>query len=143
MNDALLAAYRETEYRVHGRGGFTLQIGQRCTGLASLHAEFGVASSAYVTAFNPFSLELTSTENTRRHEELRDVVFAMGLRFHEGIGQHPSNGWPGEDSLLILGGALEQMRALGAQFGQNAIVWAASDAVPQLLLLRGWAKAWG
>jgi hypothetical protein len=30
----------------------------------------------------------------------------------------------------------EQAQALGAEFGQNAIVWADADAVPQLILLR-------
>lgn len=135
MNDALLAAYRETEYRVHGFGGFTLLVGQRSSALGAIYASYAVGSAAFITAFNPFSMSLSPSENEARNDALRDVVFSAGLRFMEGIGQHPTNGWPGEGSLLILGGDLPQMRALGAEFGQNAIVWVGRDAVPGLDLL--------
>ncbi len=136
MNQGLLEAYVQTDYRVFGAPGFTLRVGTRSADLARIFAEHGIATAAFITAFNPFSMELSQEENTRRQDELRDVVFTLGLRFMEGIGQHPSNGWPGEESLLILGGPLKQMRALGAQFGQNAIVWVGADAVPKLVLLK-------
>ncbi len=52
------------------------------------------------------------------------------------IGQHPSNSWAGEESFLVFGVSLEAAKALGRRFEQNAIVWSAADAVPQLILLR-------
>jgi hypothetical protein len=54
----------------------------------------------------------------------------------DGIGQHPDNGWPGEDSLLALGVSLADALLLGRRFGQDAVVWAGADAVPRLMLLR-------
>jgi hypothetical protein len=136
MDQGLLEAYVQTDYRVFGAPGFTLRVGTRSGDLARICAGHGIATAAFITAFNPFSMELSQEENARRQDELRDVVFTLGLRFMEGIGQHPSNGWPGEESLLILGGPLKKMRALGAQFGQNAIVWVGADAVPELVLLQ-------
>jgi hypothetical protein len=52
------------------------------------------------------------------------------------IGQHPSNAWAGEESFLCFGISLEAAKALGRRFEQNAIVWSAADAIPQLILLR-------
>ena len=54
----------------------------------------------------------------------------------QGLGQHPTNGWSGEVSYLILGLTLEAAKVLGARHEQNAIVWSDADALPQLILLR-------
>jgi hypothetical protein len=61
---------------------------------------------------------------------------ASGLAFVEGVGNDPSNIWPGERSFLVLGLVPEAAKSLGAQFGQNAIVWSGADAIPRLILLR-------
>jgi hypothetical protein len=54
----------------------------------------------------------------------------------DGFGQDPAGQWDGEDSFLVLGISLEAAKKLGSQFEQNAIVWADSNAVPKLFLLR-------
>ena len=41
-----------------------------------------------------------------------------------------------EPSIFAVGLPLEDARRLGDAFGQDAIVWVGSDAVPQLVLLR-------
>ena len=38
--------------------------------------------------------------------------------------------------MLALGLALEHAKAIARRFEQNAIVWAAADAIPRLVLLR-------
>jgi hypothetical protein len=58
------------------------------------------------------------------------------LSYVEGIGQHKSNQWPGEESFLVFGLTLEAANTLGSKLEQNAIVWSGKDAVPQLILLR-------
>jgi hypothetical protein len=63
------------------------------------------------------------------------VLNRLGVRFIDGIGQHPSTAW-GEPSFLVLGVSLETARELGVRHEQNAIIWVGSDAVPQLVLLR-------
>jgi hypothetical protein len=133
---ATVLAYRETEYRVHGDEPFVLSIGEDCEALAALHRRLRVDCSAYVTAYNPHSKKLDDVANSHRHAELGRDLRRRSLAAFEGIGQHPSNRWPGEVSFLILGLTLEAAKVLGSQLEQNAIVWSGADAIPQLVLLR-------
>jgi hypothetical protein len=95
-----------------------------------------VDSSAFLTAFNPFSEPLNEQENDRRHELLMQELKFRSLSGFEGYGSHPDNGWSPEASVLVPGLSLEASKSLGARFEQNAIVWSGADAVPQLILLR-------
>ena len=131
-----LAAYRETEYRVLGDQPFVLRVGQRCPELLSAHRQYSAAASTFITACNPFSHAVSDAENTERQERLAAELRARGLVFQPGMGQHPSNCWPGEPSYLIFGLSLEAAKALGKKFEQNAIVWAGEDGAPKLILLR-------
>ena len=137
---ALLQAYGETHYCVYAdspdAAPVILRIGQASKPLASLHKKFAVDCSAFITAFNPWSQSQTDTENTLRQENLLKVLRARSLRWLGGIGQHPSNQWPGEPSALILGLSLAAAKVLAEDFEQNAFVWSAADATPQLVLLR-------
>lgn len=138
---ATVQAYLETEYRVSAAPPFTLRIGERSAELAALHKQHRVDCSAFITAWNPFSRALEPRANALRQEALRREVVSRSLVFIEGVGQHPDKGWPGEDSLLVLGLAQEAAKALGTRFEQSAIVWCAADAVPRLVMLdRGGAS---
>ena len=136
IDAAMVQAYRETEYRVHGDPPFTLRIGEACAALRNAHQRCGVDCSAYVTAFNPFSQALDDAANAARHAALGRELDQRSLAYIEGVGQHPSNQWPGEASYLILGLSLEAAKTLGTRLEQNAIVWNGADATPQLILLR-------
>lgn len=131
-----IQAYLETHYQVFGGAPATLQIGRFNPALSALHDAHHVACSAFITACNPFSQNLDPQANAARQEALVRDLEALGLAFIEGIGKHPSNTWPGEASLLVLGATLDAAKALGEKHGQNAIVWCGADAVPQLILLR-------
>jgi len=67
---------------------------------------------------------------------LAKELTSRSLEFVTGIGQHPSNKWPGEPSYLVFGLTLEASKVLGTRLEQNAIIWSGSDGVPQLILLR-------
>lgn len=129
-------AYLETDYIVHAADTFAFKVGSSNTELAGLYAAHGSDCSAFITAFNPFSKQLDAGENSQRQSSLEAELTRRGLKYFPGIGQHPSNLWPGEPSFLVLGITLESAKTLGARFEQNAIVWSGSDAVPQLVLLR-------
>lgn len=131
-----LQSYQETEYRVQGDEPFTLRVGETCSTLAAAHKRHRVECSAYITACNPFSQILDDEANAERHAALGREISQRSLSRIEGIGQHPSNQWPGEASHLIFGLTLEAAKALGIRLEQNAIVWAGGDAIPQLILLR-------
>jgi hypothetical protein len=104
--------------------------------LAALHRSLGVASSAFITAANPFSQRCNDNANARRQQALAQDVAQMGLVAIEAAGEHPSNGWPAEPSFLVPGLSLADARVLGEKYGQNAVVWSGVDGVPRLVLLR-------
>lgn len=136
IDPGTLQAYRETEYRVHGQPGFTLRVGSASADLLRAHERHRAACSAFLTACNPFSRPLDVDANAARQAALAEALSGRGLAFLPGVGQHPSNGWPGEDSFLVFGLALEDAKALGERLEQNAIVWSGADAVPRLIVLR-------
>lgn len=113
-----------------------MKVEEACPSLATLHRLRHVECSAFVTACNPYSQRLRAPTNAARHAALGRWLHRQGLRAIEGIGQHPSNGWLGEASYLILGLDLKPARCLGARLKQNAIVWSGADTLPQLILLR-------
>ena len=136
IDQGSIQAYLETNYHVHGATPLTLNIGFANAGLAALHKAHSVASSAYVTACNPFSQALDDSVNDARQAVLAGELQQRSLSYIEGIGQHPRNGWLGEPSFLVLGLSREAAKALGNRHEQNAIVWCGPDAVPELVLLR-------
>jgi hypothetical protein len=136
IDPVMLQAYLETEYRVHGDLPLTLEIGVASKALSALYKTSRVTSCAFITACNPFSQAFDDDANRAREAALERELQTRSLGFIDGIGQHPSNQWPGESSFLVLGLSLEAAKALGAKYEQNGIVWCGPDAVPQLILLR-------
>lgn len=133
---SLVTAYQETWYMVPCLDQLTLRIGQPHEDLRRIHHQHGVDCSAFVTAWNTWGTTLTAEENLLRHRRLINDLSRQHLTFFEGIGQHPTNGWPGEVSLLILGLTQDAAIALGITHQQNAIVWNDAEGVPHLILLR-------
>jgi hypothetical protein len=131
-----LQAYRETDYRVLGELPLTLHVDAACPELMLLHARYQSRSSAFITACNPLGRFIAAPLNAQRQQALLAELSRRKLVAIAGIGQHPTNQWPGEPSFLVLGVTRGGARALGRQFEQNAIVWSGPDAVPKLILLR-------
>jgi hypothetical protein len=134
--DDVLAAYRETHYHVYTAAPFTLRVGERSEELATLHRDFGVAASAFISACNPYSSQLGEDDNRQRHVDFGRELAVSSITAIEGLGQHSTNEWPGEPSYLLLGVALETAQAMGVRLEQNAILWMDEDATPRLVLLR-------
>ncbi|MEM5341153.1 DUF3293 domain-containing protein [Paraburkholderia azotifigens] len=131
-----IQAYLETEYIVFDDASTTLRVGRANPQLVALHKAHGVACSAFITAWNPFSQTCSAEFNADRQQALARELAQLGHVVIEGIGKHPSNNWPGEASFLVLGLSLDAAKSLGTRYGQNAIVWSTDDATPQLVLLR-------
>jgi Protein of unknown function (DUF3293) len=140
LDAALLRAYAETDYCVWKDRtdalAFVLKVAEVSRPLAELHKESGVACSAFITACNPLGQAFTGAANEARQRALQDVLKQRSLRWLGGIGQHPSNQWPGEPSVLVLGLSLATAKVLAGDFEQNAFIWSGHDAKPQLVLLR-------
>ncbi len=131
-----LAAYRAARYVVPGVKGFVLSVDQYSPRLEAAHRRHEVGCSAFLTAFNPRGQQLDGAENLRRHTDLQVTVAAMRLSYRTGFGVDPEHEWPEECSVLVFGLALEPACMIGRHFEQNALIWAGSDAVPRLVLLR-------
>jgi hypothetical protein len=136
IDAATLAAYRQTEYRVFGPIPAVLRVAVRCPELALLHEAYNTRCSAFITACNPLGALVAEAVNRQRREALAAQLSELKLAALEGIGQHPTSGWPGEPSYLVPGLARTAAQKLGRQFQQNAIIWAGADAIPELVLLR-------
>jgi len=136
IDPTTIQPYLETDYRVYSDLPFTLLIGQANTDLLAAHMRNWVDCSAFLTACNPFSRAIDEDANRQLQQQLAKELTKRGLTFVQGVGQHPSNNWPGEESFLVLGLNLEAAKTLGERFEQNAIVWNGPDGSPQLILLR-------
>ncbi len=134
--DELFKAYRSTHYRVLEPSDFVFRIGEYSESLALLYKEEDVSSAAFLTAWNPFSRTTEQRLNDKADQKLRDMLQADNIRFLNGMGEDPEGLWSAERSVLALGISLETAIAIGEMYYQNAIVWIAADAVPQLKVLR-------
>ena len=127
--------YLETAYHVFGDSTFTLQVGEANPALLAGHRDHGVRCSAFLTACNPSSEIADETADVLRQEALAGELAQHGFAFLKGVGRHPSNGWPAEPSFLVMGLNLDTAKEFGTRSDQNAMIWSAADAVPQLMLL--------
>jgi Protein of unknown function (DUF3293) len=129
----LRQAFEETDYIVHHEPPFILRIGQRSPELDALLQAIGDDCAVFLTAWNPMSQTLDLSENRQRQASLTDELAARELTNLPGIGQHPDNGWPGEESVLVLGLQFEAAQALAKSYGQLAFVWAEINQSPELI----------
>ena len=137
LDPALVDAYRNTDYLVgDGTDRFTLRVDEHSPILAKRMHAAGAASALFITAYNPYSVQLSAEENEAAHRRLHEDLAPLAIEMIEGAGQADQGDWPAERSFLAFGIDLERSRSLGARYGQNAIVWAGEDAVPHLILLR-------
>lgn len=140
----LIAAYAATHFRVTGvPDPFVLQVGQRSAALEALHEAYSVGSSAFLTAWNPRSQPHSDNENRAAQAEMESALTVAGYVLLKGVGEDPSGRWPGEESVLALGIGCAEAEDIGRRYGQNAIVWAGTDAVPELVLLTAGLESTG
>ena len=132
----LIDAYKAADFHVFSESPFVLKIDQYSEELHQIFVKNAVQSAAFITAYNPYSNELTNEENIQRNKELENLLKQKDFEYIPSEGRSSNEDWAGEASFLILG--INQMTSceLGKQFEQNAIVWSDKDAVPRLILLR-------
>ncbi len=119
----LQKAFKETHYIVLHNPPFTLRVGELCPELDALLQAHEQDCAAFITAWNPNCEALDAAENETRQQQLISELKFRDLKFIEGTGKHPSNGWPSENSVLILGLQLQDARQVSRKFGQLAFVW--------------------
>lgn len=123
--DELDRFYRSTRYLVRTDGGsdITFSIDVNSSEVDDLAASAGADSWAFMTAWNPGSNPLPADENSRRQEDLMQILNDRGLKFLPGSTEDPEEKWDSEESLLVFGIDRGDAVELARSFGQNAIVF--------------------
>ncbi|MGE3843065.1 MAG: DUF3293 domain-containing protein [Vicinamibacterales bacterium] len=123
LTEELRQAYAATTFTALVPGGeLRLRVGERHPDLDALQSEPGQFAWAYITAHNPGSVPTEPAANERAHRQLIAEVVRRRFQYYEGSGIPDDRAWPPEQSVLILGIAEEEAVAVGARFGQLAIV---------------------
>lgn len=136
ISDTLIAAYQTTHYQVFVPGAtITLRIDAYSELLERLHAQYGVASSAFLTAYNPESKVTRKDANEAAQSALISNLNAVGLPLIAGAGIDPTGLWHAEPSVLVMGISRGNAITLARRYRQNAFVYSGATAVPELVLL--------
>jgi hypothetical protein len=134
LDDQLLQAYRNTDYRVAGEPTFTIRIGKRCVALEALLSARGMAEAAFLTAWNPWSQPTSEADNLAAQKRLESDLAAAGYAVLSGEGIGDGGDWPPEPSALILGITRDRATELSKAYGQNAYVHIRSGQPAELIL---------
>jgi hypothetical protein len=130
-------AYRSAHYKVcDGAEQFILRVDEHSLALEALYGNTKQSSALFITAFNADGQQQDNARNGVAQEALLRDLRSNTKHVFAGIGEDPNGIWPGEPSWLALGMDLTASQALGNLHHQNAVLWADSDAVPRLILLR-------
>jgi hypothetical protein len=132
----LLKSYKLANYHVDASPSFILKIDIHSPELESIYKTSHKHTAAFITAFNPYSQELSAQENKDRNHKLEELIQSLDFDYIHGEGKCGDGDWDGEKSFLIFGISEKQASEIGKEFEQNAIVWCDKDAIPQLLLLK-------
>jgi hypothetical protein len=136
MNDFLQKAYMETVYHVMNEPNiYKIK-------LDAIHPEFNawcersnIKSWAFITAYNPFSKELTKNENILLNSQLKETIIKNGYNFNYGSGVPNNENWDSEESFFIQNITLDKAKEIGVAFKQNAIVFGQINSLQELIWL--------
>ena len=81
-----------------------------------------VASWAFITAYNPYSVMQDAGVNSLLNTQLEDYLLGKRYVFFKGMGVGDDDSWEPEASFMVLDIRKEDAIKLGRQFKQNAIV---------------------
>jgi Protein of unknown function (DUF3293) len=133
--DKLILAYTNTTYRVFAPEPFDLRIGKWSSTLQNLMQATGSECCAFLSAYNPWSIEHHVGANNERHAELRTLT--RPAPYYEGVGfsENSEMPWMPERGMLVLQQEYpDTAYTLMRLFNQHAFVWCDESCVPQLLL---------
>lgn len=135
--DDLVDSYHRAIYRIDsGSESIALRINQFSRSLSNLLIELNCPCAAIISAYNPYSQQLSYDENETAHQSLHESLIRRSYPILECVNLDPSGHWPVEKSFFVAGLDFDTAKFIGQQYSQNAIVWTDEDAVPRLVLLR-------
>lgn len=134
LPQGLVMAYLDTEFVLHlGEAECVVTVRDAPPGMLTKFLESRQAATwSVVSAYNPYSQELSMEENQRRHQLLEELLTASRFDYYPAVGRSATGDWE-EPSLLVLGLSYDMARALGTVFEQNAIVFGERGAVVEMV----------
>ncbi|WP_430389380.1 DUF3293 domain-containing protein [Dyella sp. 20L07] len=136
MNEALLAAYRATDYRVRlTNGGWaSIRIGKPLPD--AIQSFVRQRHWGFITAWNPRSQQQPRRTNRHSQRELLQAIRAQAEvnAIYPGLGVGGDNRWK-EPSFFVIGPNTEVFDRLGQRFDQNAYVYGQGESPAQLRVL--------
>ena len=134
MNPELFEAYKNTTYRVYlTLGEIDIRIGVMNPLLQELLLSNHVASWAFITACNPYSVMQNVDVNTFLNTQLERYLSGKQYVVFKGMGVGDDDSWEPEASFMVLNIRKEDAIKLGKQFKQNAIVAGVIEKFPELI----------
>lgn len=134
MNPELFEAYKNTTYRVYlPLGEIDIRIGVMNPLLQELLLSNNVASWAFITACNPYSVMQNADVNTLLNTQLERYLLEKQYLFFKGMGVGNDDSWEPEASFMVLNIGKEDAIKLARQFKQNAIVVGVIGNLPELI----------
>jgi hypothetical protein len=135
IDPALHQAYAAAFYCVNDPSAiFTLHPGEYSPDVMRMYLDHDTSSAAFLTAFNPFSQIVSDAENAAAQKALEAELTKRGFTWLSGFGCDKIGAWPEEVSVLVLGIGIKTATAISQYYSQNAFLFAAEDAVPNLIL---------
>jgi hypothetical protein len=128
----LLEAYKATCYEIINPK-IQIYIDIENEVLFNFLKENYISSWCFITAWNPYSKELSNDENihlnNRLEKELKDY------KIYAAQGQGTTGDWPPESSFFVVDISEGDAMALGKKYKQNAIVYGNNDGKAKLITL--------
>ena len=131
-------AYEKTRFCVDdGPRRVCFTAGSRSPRLQALLRRHETRDWAFLTGWNPASVELSRAENDARQDDLKRDLVTDGYRWlpGEGVGDDPAS--QPEESLLVLGISRGKAVTVGREFGQLAVVVGRRDGPARLVPCAG------
>lgn len=126
-------AYRATTYRVFlPGGGCELRLDEPSDTLRCWLETAGADEFAILTAHNPGGQPADAATNAERQAQMEVALLEGDYETYVGENVADDGGWAVEETCFVPDISLADACALGAQYGQNAIVHGGADGIPRL-----------
>lgn len=133
----LTQAYLNTTYRVYinNINYIDLKIAKYNENLADWLQSQSLNQFCVITAFNPYSQQLSKQENLARNARLQSELNQLTCQIYQADGIPIDNTWSTEHSFFITELDKDICMQLAFKYEQNAIVIGDKDAIPELIFL--------
>ena len=132
-----LEAYENTDFTFKFRSRLkVIRVNSRSRSIDHVIIAYKARSAAFITAYNPFSINRSKAVNFRAHQKLMVTLNNNNLSSIEGEGRDPSGEWEAEKSVVVFGISRTTAAALGRRFRQNAVVFVRAQRPSELIMLR-------